>query len=293
MFILIFPIHLLVGQSHTRFNNYWDNTYSINPASINDAYFGSLTMGMRKQWVSFPGSPTTLLGMGTLYFEDLSTQIGVKIMQEKKGYTSSMDIDFSYAYSFLLNNDWKMNLGLAISYQNHSYDLSKQVFSTTENEGIYDKFISTNNINTDFGFELNYRSLKMGASSQNLNSLLNPQNELHLNTNIAYVFYKKLDNDFINYGVGVSAFQYSNMYQMEFNISTFIKKDWESKPIQIGVFYRTWREVGLIFGVELDNFKVSYSYDYNFGRILNHSFGSHEIMLTYNFDKIFKCRTCW
>lgn len=284
---------MLVGQSHIRFNNYWDNMYSLNPASINDATIGSISMGARKQWVDFDGAPSTFAATGTLYFEDLSTQIGMKVYNEKKGYTSSLDIDFSYTYSMYLNNAWKLNMGLAVSYQNLSYDISKMTFASVENPEIYDRLLSTNNINADFGFEFNNQNWKIGGSSHNLTSIVNPKNELHLNTNIAYAMYRENSDNYINYGFGLSGFQYGNVYQAEFNLSTFIKKDYNSNPVQIGAFYRTWREVGVIFGIDLDKFKVSYSCNHNFGKIMYHSYGTHEIVLTYNFEKTYRCRTCW
>jgi type IX secretion system PorP/SprF family membrane protein len=267
--------------------------YSLNPASIDDSYLGSLSMGARKQWVNFDGAPATFAALGTVYFEDISTQLGMKIFNEKKGYSNSFDIDFSYTYAVSLQNYWKMNLGLSVSYQNFSYDISKVTFAAIEHPDIYDKLMPSNNINSDFGMELNNQNWKIGGSSHNLNSLFSLKNDLYLNTNIVYAMYKQNSNDQINYGFGVNAFQYGDIYQMEFNLSTFIKKDYNSAPVQIGAFYRTWHEVGLIFGFELDKFKVSYSCDYNFSRILNHSCGTHEILLTYKFNKSYRCRTCW
>lgn len=283
----------LIGQSHVRFNNYWDNVYSLNSASINDAYVGSLSMATRKQWVNFPGSPTTMFASGTLYMKELYTQIGFRAMTEKKGLTSSTDIDFTYAYEITLNSDWTMNLGLGVSYQNYSYDLSQISFATAESPEIYDRMLAKNNINAEVGVELNNNSWKFGASSKNLVSIFKPNNELYLNTNIAYALYRQTDADFVNVGVGVTGFQYSNMYQMELNLTGYFTKNSTSKPIQLGVFYRTWSEVGMIFGVELSKFKVSYSCDYNFGPVYNHSYGTHEIMLTYNFSKSYKCKGCW
>lgn len=296
IYILVFCLVCVLqinAQSHIRFNNYWENMYSLNPASINDAYLGSVSMAARKQWVDFEGAPTTIAAFGTLYFEDISTQIGMKVFNEKKGYTNSFDIDFSYTYSVALSNSWKMNLGLAISYQNYNYDISQMTFATPENPEIYDRLLSSNNVNADFGFEFNNQNWKIGAASHNMNSIFELKNELHTNTNIVYALFKEKNDNFINYGFGVSGFQYGNIYQAEFNLSTFIKKDYQSSPIQIGAFYRTWREVGMIFGIDLDKIRLSYSCDYNFGKVMYHSYGTHEITITYNFDKAYHCRTCW
>ncbi|MDO9152241.1 MAG: PorP/SprF family type IX secretion system membrane protein [Paludibacter sp.] len=281
------------SQSHIRVNNYWDNVYSMNPASINNAYFGTLTTAVRKQWINFPGSPTLMFATGTLYLENYYTQLGMKILMEKKGYELTADIDLSYAYEVMLRNDWFLNLGLSMSFQNHSYDISQIRFEGSIIPSVYDRLLFENNLNTDAGFELNYHSWKFGGISHNLLSLFNDQNNLHINTNILYCFYRQQNSDYLNLGIGLSAFQYTNIYQAEINLTGFFKKTTETNPFQIGVFYRTWREMGMIFGIEMDDYKIYYSCDYNFGQFYRHSFGSHEIMLIYNFSRSYKCRNCW
>ena len=284
--------NLINSQSHIRLNNYWDNTYTLNPASINDSYIGSLSMATRQQWVTFPGAPRTYLVTGTMYIDDYYTQLGIKILTTKKGYSNDTKIDLSYAYALLLRRDWILNMGLALNFNNFSYDLSRITFPVNENPSTYDRLIETNNLNAIVGFELNHFTTKIGFTSTNLYSLINPINDLQLNTNILYVMHRQKNSDFLNWGVGVSAFQYSNMYQMEFNLTAFLKKTAEFSPVQLGLFYRTWHELGLIFGVEVDRIKISYSFDYNLGLIRENSIGSHEIMLIYNLKRSYKCRNC-
>jgi len=282
----------LVSQSHIRLNNYWDNTFSLNPASINDSYIGTISMATRQQWVNFLGAPSTYLATGTLYFEDYYTQIGMKILSQKKGLTNNTQIDLSYAYALLLRNDWVLNMGVALNYQNFSYDVSKITFPVDENPSTYERLIETNNLNSDIGIELNHFTYKLGFSSLNIFSLVNPKNDLHPNTNLLYAMYRQQNSDYLNLGVGLSAFQYSNIYQMEFNATAFLKKTGKSIPLQLGLFYRTWHEVGFIFGAEIDRMKITYSVDYNLGLIREKSFGTHEIMFTFNLKRTYRCRNC-
>lgn len=296
-FIYIF-IQLLivssVGQAHIRFNNYWDKVYMVNPASINDAHLGSVSMGMRQQWHNIPGAPRNLMAVGTRYFEDYSTQLGAKIMSENKGYMNSLDLDLSYSVSIPLTRWWNLNMGLAVSYQNQNFDISQISMATDEDLSKFgETLMMTNAVNADFGFELNAEKIKIGAAAHNVVSIFKPENTLHMNTNIVYALYRQNTRDFVDYALGASAFQYGNVFQVETTASAFIQKDYNSSPLQIGLLYRTWREVGFMFGFEMDKFKVSYSYDYNFGNIMRHSYGSHEIVLTYNFDRSSACRNCW
>ncbi|MBP1676565.1 MAG: putative rane protein [Bacteroidetes bacterium] len=292
IFILTLTCFTLHGQSYTRLNNFWDNLYSINPASINDAYLGTLTAATKQQWVKFPGAPQFYQLTGTVYFDDYYTQLGVKVMTEKKGYTTQLDASLSYTYALLLNNEWMMNMGISLGFQNLSYDVSQITFDDPEEYDFYSRLLKRNRMNSDLGLEFNYYGYKFGLASHNLISLFNKDDDLYPNTNILYGVYRQQNSDYISLGLGASVFQYGNIVQGEFNINAYLKKTMASDKMQIGFIYRTWKEVGLIFGVDWDKFKITYSADFNVGSMVRHSYGTHEIMLTYNFNRAYRCINC-
>jgi type IX secretion system PorP/SprF family membrane protein len=293
--ISIFINIYLVGQSNIRFNSFSENLYTINPASINDSYVGEMTMGMRKQWVNFPGSPKTIFAYATLYAENLNTQFGLKVLADKIGYNTISEIDISYAYAVYLNSYWQLNMGIAMGFQTFGYDISKVEYAVANDPRSFEQLISDNNVNTDLGFEFSNSSWKLGMSSQNFLSLFDVMNinELHENTNIAYVFYKQNNIDFINFGGGITGIQTKNLLQAELNLNAYFKKTNTNNAFQLGAFYRTWHEMGLLLGIQFDRMKIYYSYDFNVGEIYRKSVGSHEIVLSYKFNKTYKCRTCW
>ncbi len=288
------PALLLVAQSNIRLNNDWNNTYIINPASITDQYLAEFNMAVRQQWTGFNGSPTTLFASGTLYLDEMHTQLGLKIMQDKVGFTSTTNIGLSYAYAIRFNYDWKLNLGLGLSFQSLGYDVSEVNSPTANDPTVLTRLINENNINSDVGFELTNKSYRLGLASQNIFSLFAPINRLFVNTNFIYAIYRDSNHDSFNLGYGVCGIQYSNLYQMEFNLTGYFKPTPKTNPFQLGLVYRTWSEVGVLFGFDVShNFRVSYSYDYNFSGISTTSFGTHELMLTYKLDKVFQCKNCW
>ena len=282
----------IAAQSFSRINNYWDNLYSINPASINDAYLGSTSMAVRKQWAGFPGAPTLTQGTATVYFEDYYTQIGTKILAEKKGLTKQLQFDLSYTYALLLRNQWVLNMALTLNFQNLSYDITEITFPTNNIPEVYDRLLINNNLNAGIGFELNYYNYKFGLASQNLITAIKSENDLHPNTNIFYAAFREQNSEYVNIGLGLSMFQQKNILQGEFNVNTYFKKTMESEKIQLGIVYRTWREAAFLFGVDLNRFKILYSFDYNFSPVYRHSYGSHEIMLIYNFNRTYRCINC-
>src|ERR1035437_266080 len=285
---------ILFAQSNIRLNNDWNKMYIINPASINDQYLAEFNMATRQQWTGFQGSPTTLFASGTLYIDDLYTQFGLKVMQDKIGFTSTTNIDLTYAYAARVNDDWKLNLGLGLSFQMLGYDVSKVISPTPTDPTVLNGLINKNNVNSDIGFELTNKNYKFGLAGQNIFTLFSPVNKMFPNTNFVYAMYHDSSHDSFNLGYGVCGIQYSNIYQMEFNLTGYFKPNASTNPFQLGLVYRTWSEVGLLFGFDIShNFRVSYSYDYNFSGISNASFGTHELMLTYRLDKVYKCKNCW
>ncbi len=301
----------LFGQSNIRFNNFWDNMYTVNPASINDSYLGEMSMGTRKQWINFPGAPATIFAAGTIYVDDLYTQFGLKVLADKIGYTSSIDIDLSYAYAIYLNRQWQLNLGMSASFQTIGYDRTKMDESALQDPLITDKLLKESDFNADLGFEFSHFNWRIGGSSQNFFSLFKAMNinQIHSNTNMLYAMYKSNENPFVNLGGGICGIhnhtvfptnveaeinsKYSNIFQAEMNVTAFFKRTTERNAFQIGAFYRTWHEMGLLFGIHFDRMRIYYSYDYNVGEIYRRSLGSHEIIIAYKLNRSFKCRNCW
>jgi len=294
LLIFILSGGLLIAQSYIRLNNDWNKTYIINPASITNEFLAEFNMAARQQWVGFQGSPTTLFASGTLYVDELYTQFGLKVMQDKVGFTSTTDVDLTYAYAARVNQFWKLNMGLGLSFQSLAYDVSEVNSPTANDPTVFNRLLNENNINSDLGFELTNKYYRIGLASQNIFSLFIPVNKLFTNTNFIYAIYRDSSHDFFNLGYGVSGIQYSNIYQMEFNLTGYFKSTLTTNPFQLGLVYRTWGEMGVLFGLDISrNLGVSYSYDYNFNGISTASFGTHEMKITYKLDKVFQCKNCW
>jgi len=215
-------------------------------------------------------------------------------MQDKVGFTSTTDIDLTYAYAARVNQFWKLNMGLGLSFQSLAYDVSKVNSPTANDPLVFSRLLNENNINSDLGLELTNKYYRIGLASQNIFSLFIPVNKLFTNTNFIYAIYRDSNHDYFNLGYGVCGIQYSNLYQMEFNLTGYFKSTLTTNPFQLGLVYRTWGEMGVLFGLDINrNLGVSYSYDYNFSGISTASFGTHELMITYRLDKVFQCKNCW
>ena len=282
--ILLFSLFSLsvVAQSNIRLNNFLENTYYINPASIDDESSSVYSTVARKQWFGFPGAPATYFASGTKYVDKLKTQFGFKVFDDKIGFTNTFNIALSYAYSVRLNSEWYLHLGLNASFQNLSYDLTEVNSTIVDDPSITSTLLKVSNFNSDLGTQLTNRSLTIGLSSQNFFSLFFDENKLQTNTNFLYAKYRKRTDDPINLQIGVTGIQYNNILQMEFNLTTYLKYYRQPDLFQVGLFYRTRSEMGALLGLNLgQSLHLWYSFDFDVAGISRNSVGTHEIMLVY------------
>ncbi|MDR3651376.1 MAG: PorP/SprF family type IX secretion system membrane protein [Paludibacter sp.] len=291
---------LIVAQSNIRLNNYWGNAHYINPATIYDKYVAVFSMAARKQWIGINGAPMTYFASGSTYIDNLNTQLGLIAVQDKIGYTSITNLDFTYAYAIKMQQEWQLHLGLGVNYQSLSYDISQVSLASDYDPQAYQNLATSNNYNADFGVEVTNKYWKIGASSQNLFSIFSTDHKYQTNTNFLYSRYRQYTNDPINIGFGVCGIQYSNMYQAEFNLTGYFKVNQKSgleeKPdlFDLGLFFRTGSEIGVILGFDLsESIHLSYSYDYNVGSLNRGSIGTNELIITYNLIKEPVCHNCW
>jgi type IX secretion system PorP/SprF family membrane protein len=303
--MLVLSVMCLSGfsQSNIRPTHYWENPYTVTPAYIDENSTAEFSIITRNQWVGFDGAPVTYFGTATRYFSKYRMQLGLKAFSDKIGYTAANNISLSYSYLVKLNEDWRMNLGIAPSYQNTNYDISKIVLENLNDPDVYNGLNSENRFNFDFGVEFVKKSennlLRFGVAGQNLYSIFFNKTDIYNksfknNANFAYAVYRSCSKSDFDFSVGATGIMYSkelklNLYQAELYGAIIYKKE-ECDKAKLGVFYRTPKEVGPIFTVFIkDNFSFSYSYDYNFSSIGHHSTGTHELMLRYRMGKAKPC----
>lgn len=291
--LIICTFQLSNAQSNIRLNNYWDNTYYINPAAVNSKYAAVVSVAARKQWFGVDGAPTTYFATGTTYIDNLQTQFGLKIFADEIGYTRVSNFSLSYAYMVILNSDYRLHLGVAASYQNLSYNQSEVDVLLPDDPASFTRLSQTKNYNCDLGVELKNKTLTLGMSSQNLLSAFYNENKLQTNTNFLYAKYRKMTREPINVGFGAAAIQTNSIVQVEANVTSYFRYNQIPDFFQAGLFYRTRTEMGAILGMNInDALHLYYSYDYNVAGIRRANTGSHEIILVYTFAKSPRCTTC-
>ncbi|MDD3080472.1 MAG: PorP/SprF family type IX secretion system membrane protein [Paludibacter sp.] len=299
--IWLLEAYYVNAQSNIRLNNYWGSMNSVTPAWIYDRYQAVFSMAARKQWAGLTGAPATLYASASTYVDDINAQFGMSVLQDKIGYTTFSNFNLSYGFVANINYDWQLHLGVAGDYQYAGYDLS-QVYTGAEyiDPVLGSKLQAKHEFNADFGIEISNLNFKLGFASQNIFELFTTDTKLQTPTQFLYIQYRRFDNYLFNYGFGICEIEYAGIYQGEFNATGYFKSPSDfgliNKPdlFDLGIFYRTGSQAGLILGFNIsDVFHVSYSYDYHFSGLGFGTYGTNEIMLTYNLRFKPMCHNCW
>jgi type IX secretion system PorP/SprF family membrane protein len=293
--LLIFINYTGHSQSNIRLNNYWENTYYINPASISSEYQFVASGAGRKQWLGFPGAPDTefITFAARLFTNKLQQnqvgQIGIKIYRDNIGFTSLLNVSPSFSYSVPLYNESRLNFGFAYKIQSLYYDMTKsnpEIINDPVTNAIE---ASWSGHNIDAGIEYVGYSVLIGLASQNMISIINSDEYIQTNTNFLYGMYRQKIDHLFGFLLGASLINNKNLYQAELNASGMLSSR-DLPDIQLGFLYRTRKEIGALFGINLSNtVRLAFSYDYHVGDISRSSFGTPEILLIWKFGILKNC----
>lgn len=292
IFILQLIFTQIIAQSNIRLNNYWDNAYNINPATINTKFLAEFTASTSKQWINVPGAPTTVFVSATTYIEKWQSQFGIKLRQDQIGYISTSQADLSYSFQTRIDKEWRFVFGLSGNYEILTYDPSKVRFGSLNGNqeadlASFESMKIQNNSNADLGFEVSSNTLRIGLAGQKIFGLFSPNSRIvNGNTNFLYAMYRESSPYLVSMGYGLSVIQTGPIIQLEANISSFMRYDEESDPIQLGVSYRTRNQFAVFCGLFLgEKFKLSYNYGLNMSQFGLNTYGSHEVILRYRLQR--------
>ena len=295
--ICLFCISSLRAQINPETAFYWENPYSINPASVNLDYSAFFSLAARKQWASFPGSPVTFWATGAFYLEDYRTQAGMKVLKDKIGYLNTFDISLSYAYTLRLSWNSFLNMGVAGSWQSQNID-RKEVEFENPNDPVLgsERMRGLKEWNANIGAEYVFdKKLVVGMASQNLFSFFKREPHIWGGTNYAYARYRTRSVErSIDMEYGLCAKQYEEDFQLDGMVSLYLNRDRREEMMQFSIYGRSVGEVGFLVGMKLiSELKFLCAYDYNFKAVSGETSGSFEVMITYPIHRNSMCRSEW
>lgn len=259
------------------------NGLVINPAYAGSKPFTSSTLFMRKQWVGFDGSPFTASATIHGSIKNKKTGLGLIVNSDRIGVVSKTDIIGCYSYKIPIKNG---NLALGLSggisfYKSNLSDLT--VWDA--NDPVYDVSVFTNQL-PNFGSGIYYSTEKWYAgfsvpqmfgykSLIDNASALRPEPHYYLTGGYVIDISEdvKLKPSFmVRYVEAVDPLFDINLNVLLNNI------------IWVGASYRHNDAIVAIFEYQLNRkLRFGYAFDYPITEFNTVSYGSHEIMLGFDF----------
>jgi type IX secretion system PorP/SprF family membrane protein len=283
---------LLVGataqaQQTPLYSQYMFNMLNINPAYAGNRESGSLSMLLRKQWVGFPGAPST----GTLTYDqrvaEKNFSFGGQFYFDNLGIERRSGFQGFYSYSAPFEKS-TLSLGLSLGMLNYSINYNKTnpvTYGDPSLQGTINKYLPTAGLGAILSSEKWYVGLSAPA-------LLKTQISLK---GQSIVRRAGADGHFFltgGYIIPVSAevtLKPSVMFktvsgapiQTDLNMNV-----WFNNLIAVGLSYRTSDALVGLAEIQLTpQLRMGYSYDHNISDLVSYNNGSHEVMLRFEFGR--------
>ena len=272
---------------------------SINPAiagTSNPAYpatesFIHLNSITRLQWIGLEGSPSTFSFGAHMPLENKKVGVGLTLITDEVGPVSNTHFTLNYAYRITIFNSMTLSMGIKGGITSYRADISNLTV-IDENDP---NFISDERKimpNLGFGFYLYNQNYFVGFSIPKLI-------ETSIDEEYATSF-KELRRHY--YIVAGYNFELTPTWTLKPTIYTRAVSGAPSsnditlyaiydKQFGFGVMYRIGDAVGAFVDVQVNNqLTIGYGYDFSTNSLLGMNSGTHELLLTYEFNSFKKRR---
>jgi type IX secretion system PorP/SprF family membrane protein len=277
------------SQQDVLLSQYMFNHVTINPGYAGSKQYTMATALCRQQWVGWKGAPETnsLTVHGPIEHKNLG--VGFSLMNDRIGVTNRTDLYGMVSYQLKLNHKLKLGLGLQGGGAYYIYKNSQLIYWDASDK-VFQENTQTNLLpNFGTGAFLYSRDFYVGVSvphmldyntdksfSINKNSIT-PRQTRHYFGEAGAVF--KLNQEVVLKPSVLVKYVNNAPVEADFNANVFL-----SNLICLGASYRTNDALVALMEIQLTKkLRLGYSYDFTLTSVKNHSSGSHEIMLCYDF----------
>lgn len=310
------------GQQLPQYSQYMQNMYVLNPAASSLYKDVDINLGFRQQWAGFDGAPRTYYASGTvnlgkkpgesysLYSIPISHRsllkttdskryakhvVGGMIANDEYGAFTKSSVMASYAYHHPIGDSYYIAVGTSMGWYGLNFN-SGSVLLENPTDNVYNDFIANGTRSNLFDINLGaylygerlfagYSIYQLGQNEINLgnertpNDLSDAKLKIHQFATVGYRFTINENLD-LTPSVMLKAMNPAPV-SMDFNLkATIYQRFWA------GVSYRNQAAVSILAGLEIvDWLGLGYAYDYVTSDINDFSSGSHEIVLSVQFNR--------
>lgn len=292
--LLAFVSFVFLNISNTRaqqdphFTQYMDNTVYVNPAYAGSRGMMNITGLARFQWVGFKGAPMsqTLSFNTPLRYE--SVGLGLSIVNDKAGPLNQTLIygDFSYTIPFKKSkHNAKLAFGVKAGMNLLNATTSNLVTTSNGDQTLGSNI--RNVVTPNFGVGIYYHmdQFYFGVSAP---KLLEAEQKAGLSATQEKRHYFFIAGGVIslknpNYKLRpTTMLKFTPGAPVSWDISlALIIKD----KVTLGAMYRVLDAAGGFIQYQFNpQFKLGYAFDIAATRLVGHNYGTHEVMLSYDFN---------
>lgn len=270
------------------FTQYMFNTLAVNPAYAGTRNALNINTLTRLQWVGMDGAPKTFsIGVHTPYNKK-KIGLGITLINDEVGPVNNTYFTINYAYRLSITDNITLSMGIKGGLNSYHAGLTDLNVEDPTDDAFQNNEKQLNP-NLGLGFYLYHDKYYIGFAAPKLletkvdQEYATSDNELkrHYFIMAGYIFNINSRWDFKPSILtkAVSGAPVSNDITMQF---LYNKKIW------LGAMYRIGDAAGLFVDVRLnDQFTIGYGYDFSLNGLSGLNSGTHEIMLSYDFDKFY------
>jgi type IX secretion system PorP/SprF family membrane protein len=314
---------IIRAQQRPQYTQYIFNNFLLNPALSGMENYTDLKIGHRQQWQGIKGAPTTtfvsahmVLGdkylwrnalslpengdppMGRNYTQNYTASpahhgIGFIGMNDKAGPLSFLDLAVTYAYHLKLQNTLNLSVGTAIGISRTSIDVNALILENPNDPALSNAGKTQVKPDLSLGVWLYGARFFAGASVQQiLQQDISFSPEYNQGREVGHYFltagYKLFVDDEISATPSLMLKKVGNIpISYDANIKVAFKdRFW------LGGSYRKGDSFAALAGINFSNvFNITYSYDYATSRLRSYTSGSHELVLGFQLNNMYRLRS--
>lgn len=278
--VMLFITPTVDAQQDAEYTQYMFNSLVYNPAYAGSRGIISTNALYRNQWVGIDGAPTSISFTIHSPLRESNSALGLWIENDEIGAHGSTRVFGTYAYHIPFTNS-KLSLGLQAGIRAWRSDWS-QLGAEAIGDPEFAENINTIAPNVGAGIYYYSRMFYLGVAAPHLLS-----NELN-NTGT----YQEETHIFATTGVVLPlgrALKFKPTALLKWAPDAPLELDLTAhflirEALWLGVALRTFDSIDFLIEYQFnDQLRAGYAYDLTTSELRNHTSGSHELMLGYDF----------
>jgi type IX secretion system PorP/SprF family membrane protein len=279
------------GQQIPQSSLYFINDFALNPAIAGSKSYMPILLSHRTQWANFKNAPST---QTFSVHGNLNQQgAGIHVVNTLTGPTGILSAQVAYSYQIKLNESNKLSFGIAPQFI--QYSLAKEKLKLDEsNDLTFNRSNARTNIfDASSGLYLQGKKYSLGLSAAQLlgsrfrkgDDLIKERLRRHFVLTANYDF-TITDKICLSPIVMAKALESGAPYQLDANLKiSFSDVFWTGLGYRASISEFPGDAAIIFMGIQKSSFVFAYGFDYSFSSMMPFTFGSHEVLLSYRFNK--------